>query len=256
MTVYTYWVNQAGTPMPEYIRLCLQTWAQAMPENDVTIINHDNVEDFLPPEMLTPSLYGLSLAMQSDVVSAWVLMTSGGIFLDADTIMLSNPFAQPAFQQDKLIAFGYPQHKTIHLAVLANRLPQNPLLAAWVDNIKIRLQASLPAEPGWDFVGNSIVNPLLQLPVYQHDCHIIDASGSGNILEAATDQRDAYQRYLNYYFSPPTESFATLRAQARYGIVSLHNSWTPAAYRQASREFIAASRDRFRLSWLLASLCL
>lgn len=78
MNFYTYWVNKNNAAMSDYIRLCMHTWELAVPRIKIELINHENISQFLPKEVLTSSFYDLSLAMQSDVVSVWVLMSRGG----------------------------------------------------------------------------------------------------------------------------------------------------------------------------------
>lgn len=254
MKVYTYWVNKDSAGMPEYINLCMYTWHLAVPQMELQIINHENIKEFVPEEVLTPSFYQLSLAMQSDIVSVMVLRSRGGIFIDADTIMTGNPFKHAVFQQDKLIAFGYPVKKSIHLAILCSPQPDNPILLSWANEILARLASVLPNPIPWDYVGNGIVDVLLNKPENQEYFSIIDAQESGNILELHSDQDSPYLRYMHFYFSSPKMSMEQVLATAHFNLISLHNSWTPEAYRKASLEQIMKSRQSIFLSGLLLDL--
>lgn len=234
--------------MPEYIRLCMHTWMLAIPELDLEIINHDNISDYLPAEMLTPSFYNLSLAMQSDIVSVLVLNSRGGIFIDADTIITSNPFECVVFQSDKLTAFGYPDQKTIHLAVICSAQPNNPVLEEWAKEIRLRLSKELPKDVSWDYVGNGIVNSLLADEKYSNEFYIIDAKKSGNILEFSSKKDNPYLRYLDFYFNKPVYELGDVLGKVHFGIISLHNSWTPEVYRKASLEVLVKSKESVFLS--------
>lgn len=254
MKVYTYWVNKDSAGMPEYINLCMYTWHLAVPHMELEVINHNNIKEYVPEELLTPSFYQLSLAMQSDIVSVMVLLSRGGIFIDADTIMTGNPFKHSVFQQNKFIAFGYPAKKSIHLAILCSPQPNNPILISWAKEISSRLASALPDPVPWDYVGNGVVNDLLQKDENQKYVSIIDAQDSGNILELLNDQSTPYLRYMHFYFSSPKISIDKIIEMARFNLISLHNSWTPDAYRKASLEQIMKSRQSIFLSGLLLEL--
>ncbi len=254
MKIYTYWVNQTSTSMPAYIQLCMYSWELAIPGVQIEIINHENIGDYLPNGLLTSSFYDLSLAMQSDVVSVWVLMSRGGVFIDADTIMTGNPFEYAIFSEKKLTAFGCPERKSIHLAILCSPEPNNPLLVEWVRAIFTRLNAPLPNPLPWNYVGNSIINMLLNDQLFSDYFNIIDARVSGNILELASDKDEPYLRYLDFYFTAPTVELNDILKRVRFNLISLHNSWTPDSYRKASLETIIETKDTVFLSHLLLHL--
>lgn len=254
MKVYTYWVNKNGSTMPDYIKLCMYTWELAVPNVHVEIINHENISQYLPAELLTESFYKLSLAMQSDVVSVWVLMSRGGIFIDADTIMTGDPFRHSVFQSDKFVAFGYPERKSIHLAILFSPQPKNPILVEWSREIFRRLSLPLPEPLPWHYVGNGIVNEILNNPAAEGYFEIIDAGASGNILELMSDKEDAYLRYIDFYFSTSRLTLEDVLPKVHFNLISLHNSWTPDPYRQANLEMIVKTKDSIFMSHLLMHL--
>lgn len=254
MNFYTYWVNKNNAAMPDYIRLCMHTWELAVPRIKIELINHENISQFLPKEVLTSSFYDLSLAMQSDVVSVWVLMSRGGIFIDADTIMTGDPFTHPVFHENKLTCFGYPERKSIHLAILCSPQPHNPILVEWAREILRRLSLPLPTPLPWHYVGNGIINFLLNQPQFEHHFHIIDAQASGNILELMSDKEEPYSRYLDFYFSAPKLDVEDALSRVHFKLISLHNSWTPDSYREANLETINNTRESIFLSHILLHL--
>lgn len=229
----------------------MYTWELAVPGIHIEVINHENISRYLPADLLTPCFYKLPLAMQSDIVSVWVLMSRGGIFIDADTMMSGDPFKHEVFQQNKLVAFGYPERKSIHLAILCCPQPNNPILVEWVREIFRRLNSPLPEPLPWHYVGNGIVNGLLNNPAANEYFDIIDAGASGNILELMSDKEDAYLRYIDFYFSKPQFAPEDVLSKAHFNLISLHNSWTPDIYRQANLETIVKTRDSIFMSHLL-----
>jgi mannosyltransferase OCH1-like enzyme len=136
--IYTYWVCLDGKKMPPYIKACLKTWYKHIPNLQVNIINHYNINEYLPTSILGDGFYALSLAMQSDVVSAYVLASRGGIFMDADTIVTADPFERGLLSDDKAVFFGYPERRAVHLAIISAP-PKHKLIIAWLAHIVARL---------------------------------------------------------------------------------------------------------------------
>ncbi|POT58665.1 hypothetical protein C3432_12360 [Citrobacter amalonaticus] len=254
MHIYTYWVNTTNRAMPVYLQLCMQTWIKAIPGVKVSMINHENVHQFVPKALLTRSFYQLPLAMQSDVVSVWVLASRGGFFLDVDTIMTVNPFSGNAFDASKLYAFGYQEKKQIHLAILLCQQQKNPLLYAWATEIAKKIAQPLPSPLPWDWVGNSIINSLLAAESMADHYQILEAEDYGNILELSVADESPYNRYIKFYFTPPTHSLTNTLKKVKGGMISLHNSWTPEIYRRATLQDIIKSRESLMLSHLLLNI--
>lgn len=255
MKIYTYWVDRDTSGMPAYIKMCMQTWRINAPDISIEMINHDNLHHYLPEMLLTPSFYKLSLAMQSDVVSVWVLLSRGGVFMDADTIMTRDLFSENYFPQEKFSAFGYPEKKSIHLAVMSSPNPNNPLLFQWGLHIAERMAQPLPDPLPWNYVGNGIIDELLKDEKYV-DCYsIIDAATSGNIIEINNKNETPLHRYIDFYFTPPKKSVKEIIASSQCGLISLHNSWTPDAYKKASIKDIFKTKESLLISQLLFSTC-
>lgn len=217
MHIYTYWVNQPGSSMPDYLKLCMQTWIKAIPGVKIVIINHDNIRQYLPGTLLSEAFFNLPLAMQSDVVSVWVLLSRGGMFIDVDTIMTANPFATGAFNEATLYAFGYQQRQQIHLAILFCQRRQNPLLYQWITEIGKRLAQPLPSPLPWDWVGNSIINPLLRKDEMKPHYEILEAQAFGNILELSVADENPWNRYIKFWFTPPAQPLNELLARVKGG---------------------------------------
>lgn len=232
--VYTFW--QADGPMPSYLKLCLATWHRFVPGLEVEVINHDNWKSYVGHLYDLDALKTFSLPMQSDAVSAAVLAERGGLFMDIDTLVTHNFFDDfMPLAPRRFVAFGKPNHRLIHLAILKCNEPGNPVLCTWLETLRQRI-ASRPPQTGWSYLGNDIFDPLLRSERYFDDYLIIDRAAYGNILEAALMPSDQpLTDYLKLYFDPalPVDAERALSA-ARYGLVSLHNSWTPPEYSQLS----------------------
>jgi len=250
--VYTFW--QAAGTMPAYLKLCTATWHRHVSGLEVEVINHDNWHAYVGHLYDLAALRTFSLPMQSDAVSAAVLAERGGLFLDIDTIVTHDFFEDfVPLAQERFVAFGKPNHKSIHLAILKSMLPGNRVACAWLETLQQRI-SNRPAQIDWSYLGNGVIDPLLRKEEHFYDYLIVDRSAYGNILEAGlTTEGQPGSDYLNFYFDPASELDveAALRA-ARYGLVSLHNSWTPAAYKQFSAAQLL--EDRRPLTRMFASL--
>ena len=240
--------------MPVYLQLCIQTWHKAIPDLTISIINHANVHTYLPKVLLTESFYKLPLAMQSDVVSVWVLLSRGGLFIDVDTIITANPFSNSLFNADKLFAFGYQARRQIHLAVMFSQQPLNILLNTWIIEVTKKLAQPLPSPLPWDLVGNSIINKLLSDTSLEPHYQILEVAEYGNIAELSLADENPYNRYIKFYFTPPIKTVSEIKQQTKGGMISLHNSWTPDIYRNATLQDIIKSKDSLMLSHLLINL--
>lgn len=232
--VYTFW--QATGPMPAYLKLCVATWYKYVPNLQVEVVNHDNWHSYVGHLYDLESLKTFSLPMQSDAISAGVLAERGGLFLDIDTIVTQNFFdGFVPLAEDRFVAFGRPNHKSVHLAILKSMLPGNPLACAWLQELQRRI-SNRPPKIDWSYLGNGIIDPLLRAEKHFYDYLIIDRAAYGNILEAGlTTAGQPSADYLNFYFdAESTLDAAAALSAARYGLISLHNSWTPANYKQLS----------------------
>lgn len=231
--IFAFWESE--DEIPAYLELCKRTWYQNIPNCEIHIINYQNIRSYIGSTYNLNKLKKISLAMQSDIISAAVLEKFGGLFLDIDCIVIDDIFEVfNLISKDKLIAFGVPKSSSIHLAVLYSYKPENPIFKVWRIEAQRKLE-NLEDNYRWDYFGNSIINPLLKSDLYKDKYHIIERSISGNILESTVIMGASYntviEDYKNFYFN----KYLTLRPEVlslvKCGVVSLHNSWTPNEYK-------------------------
>jgi len=242
MKIYTYWVNPENRQAPVYIRMCVKTWEKLIPSADIIVINDNSVADYIGNDIDMDSFRMLSLPQQSDVVSVAVLSKLGGLFIDADTIVTGDitPIIETS-HPDVFHAYGFPERKAIHLAVMWCRNSNNPMLTEWYKTICEKMKV-LPAVRGWDYVGNSIIGALLQKEDYTNAYKIIDRTNSGNIMESVYDNSNNTRgAYLNFWFRHGGAMPEEIITKAQYKMISLHNSWTPWSFKNSSIEEIVES---------------
>lgn len=231
--VFVFWESKDGY-IPAYLELCKNTWIKNIPDLEIVILNHGNLKEYLGDIYNLDQLKKISLPMQSDVISAAILEKFGGLFLDLDCIVTENIFDYfNSISPNKLIGFGAPG-KGMHLAVLYSRKPNNPILKKWRVSAQERLN-NLPEKYDWSYFGNSILNPLLQSEMHKNDCLIIDRTKSGNILESSAMLDSTYanskEYYKNFYFNKNFKLSDDITDFVKFGVISLHNSWTPTEYK-------------------------
>lgn len=234
--IFAFW--QSEKPMPGYLQLCIDTWYKNIPDLKVHFVNHSNLNEYLGNLYPLDQLKKLSYAKQSDIISAALLEKYGGLFIDVDTIIISDLFEIFAkFDDNKLVGFGFPPNKGMHLAVLYCKNPGNPILTEWRREAQRRL-LDLPENTSWDYVGNSILNPLFKLPENKDYFEILNRTQVGNILESVLMKaQGAKEGYQKLYFEVNSEiSVLETLNYVKYGVISLHNSWTPKKFSDLSKE--------------------
>lgn len=251
MKIYTFWEPPGA--MPVYLDLCIQSWKNNIEKLDLVMINHSNWEEYIGEYYDVEKLKTFSLPIQSDAVAACILATKGGVFMDADTIItkdISKVF--DAIADDKFVGFGKPNNKGFHVAVIKNNNVNNPVVQTWFKEIIRKIQEK-PDNVVWSYLGNSILDSIFKNEKFFDDYVILDRTIFGNIIESIFLSGDAKTSYQNFWFNKHlTLDPQTVIDKSYFGIISLHNSWTPAPYKIKSLDQIR--KDEFLISKVLLSI--
>jgi hypothetical protein len=87
--LWSYWELKPGKKVPPYITLCFKTFAyRCSGLFDIKILNEKTIYDFIPN--LRSDLNQLGLAAKSDYIRVALLYYYGGVWLDADTIAMTD----------------------------------------------------------------------------------------------------------------------------------------------------------------------
>ncbi|MDO4907636.1 capsular polysaccharide synthesis protein [Neisseria sp.] len=229
--IFAFW--ESPNPIPAYLELCKESWIKNIPNCKIHILNHSNLHQYIGDTYDMAQLKSISFAMQSDIISAAVLEKFGGLFLDLDCIVTDNIFdIFNKISDTKLISFGRPDTKAIHLAALYCAKPGNPILTEWRKIAQERLR-NKPDQCPWYYFGNGIVNPLFKKLEYKDSFYIIDRTQSGNILESVAfpNSQDPIMDYKKFYFDENFGFEPNILEKVACGIISLHNSWSPSEYK-------------------------
>ena len=258
--IFTYWVNDEGCSMPAYLQLCMETWVKNIPDLELVIINHDNLTEWIDDSQWIDSSRNLArfkrigYMCQSDIVSELVLTRHGGVFMDADTIITKDIFDEiNKLDPDKLVAFGNPETRGIHVAILIALNPGNRYLSA-VSQEAVKRVDTLPPPPttmNWDYFSNTIYDSIDSIISGKDYLHVLDRMESGNIIESHYFRGlDTMGQYVRFYFEPHKISVKEALKKVKFGAVSLHNSFTPDAYKALTREQVLDDKN-YMLSKIL-----
>ena len=253
MKIFTFWENINGAGMPAYIKLCMETWGKHITGAEVICINYDNLEEYIGKNTYDiERLKKLTLPCQSDLISFALLLKHGGLWLDADTILTKNFLETLDLPSDKVLMFGE------HLAFIFAREANNPALSTLVDISKERLntieyEKLIHKEYAWDYFGNQILTKAKTS--YPNSFHSIHPTEAGFIPENALLKNVPYgsERYRAFYFKQNDIHVNHVMEKSKFGIIGLHNSWTPSDYKSITDRAQVLNRSEL-MSVLLAKI--
>ena len=204
--IYTFWEG----PMPDYIRLCMDTWRQPY-----TVLTFATLHEYtdLP---VTDKLKRFSLPMIADAVRAHVLRDQGGYWLDADTIMLSDELPTENIK-------GYKATKDHTWGFLYADRPGLEFFKFWSE-YQDKVIADPTSSTAWPVLCKDFTDPYIK------------GGGEVTIADITTSWPETYmadgvsrrQKYQRLYF----EKSFHLDDFKPTDILMLHNSWTPEWYKQ------------------------
>lgn len=89
--LWVYWENKDGTITPDYIKLCFETIEKHCSKSfNIIKLNNLNINKYLP-EVINYDLSNLLIAQKVDFYRVYLLYKYGGLYIDADTLVLRDP---------------------------------------------------------------------------------------------------------------------------------------------------------------------
>ena len=209
--VYTFWEG----PMPEYIKLCMETW-----KFDYKVLDYNTLHDYT--DLQVHKLMRFTLPQIADVVRVHVLRDQGGVWLDTDTIMIGDELPE-----ENMI--GSSEERTNTIGYLRTEKGSD-MYKEWADWQDTMLEeAKTPAR--WDVMGNAFTDYY----VMKHpEITIADVSKCWAEVYMVKSPMSRVLKYQRFYF----EQQKSLKDLLPTNMLMLHNSWTPGWYKQMSREEI------------------
>lgn len=242
--IFTFW--EPKDEIPAYIELCIETWRKFLGEYEIVILDYSNYRDYIGNFYDESLEYNFSLPKQADAIRAAVLARHGGVWLDADTIILSSDVEKLFCYEAELVMLG---RDIGFLAAKENsRIPyewasecQKRILEYNISKKQNKLDKKMIE---YNYLGNGIVDGLVKK--YKQDSKTLISINQKK--EYIYPERNFYiekeikihntEAYKDFYFV-----FAHLGyvlEHTKY-ILMLHNSWTPLKYKIMNKdEFLSA----------------
>ena len=263
--VFTFW--EPKEKVPGYVRLCMETWRGCLPGYETVVLDYGSLGDWLTKEEQNDVLCKkMTFAMQSDCIRCAVLKKHGGIWMDADTVLVK-PLDERFSAADCAIVARRQDGHLVHYAAYINAArPEAKFLADWHRELVPRVARARKFRSSWltrflhhgewklirrwNYCVNAIIDPLADTADSKDyawiDKDAIFAVPEEELMVTGLDAVAAYQKY----WFEPGEIDDVLKRCA--GMIMLHNSFTPERFRvMSSKTFLATDT---RLAALLRHL--
>ena len=132
--LWVYWDNIKNNKTPEYIKLCQESMIKNCSKSfDMVILNNKSIKKYLP-EITEYDRYfeKLSIAHKVDVYRIMLLYKYGGLYIDADTIVLRDPIEIiNKLKKYEFVGFGC----TGNMCRYGYKIPSNGIMASRPNSI-------------------------------------------------------------------------------------------------------------------------
>jgi len=262
--IFTFW--EPKQKIPGFIKLCIETWKKFLPSFKIIILDFKKAKEYLGQDLFSSIICkNLSIMVQSDAIRVAILNKYGGIWLDADTIIL-NDYLIKDFQKYELGLICEPK-RYFHYIAFIWASKNSDILSDWQNQIisKVnkckRIMNNRENTRFWfnsfiqlqkfDYLGNSIIDPIIKNNTNKKIFHI-DSNVTKVFPEFKYFKNNSMSnglKYKSFYFKKGDPNFVINNTK---GLIFLHHNWTPLKYKIMSRnEFL---NQEILLSQLLANL--
>lgn len=100
INIFTYWTGYKCA----YIELCLESMKKHLENCNLHILNETNIKNYIPE--LPKKINKLPVYQQSDIIRVYLLYKYGGVWMDADTILLKDPTKLFDIKNNDYVGFG------------------------------------------------------------------------------------------------------------------------------------------------------
>lgn len=177
ITKKIHWVWLSGEEIPPFLKKCMETWQEILPDYEVKCWTKDNF-DVDSVEFVKEACSLKKWAFACDYIRAYALYHEGGIYLDSD-VRVIRPFTQELLNSNFFI--GTEIHKNYWNNVDFNKL---------LDETGKRRDSKLLDVPGIGLqaaiIGSEKGNPIMKdVMDYYSSVHYADINGNVSFKETA-----------------------------------------------------------------------
>ena len=251
--IYTFW--EPKEKIPGYIKLCIKTWEKNLPKYKINILDYRKSKKLIGEPIFSNIVCKkMEMKIQTDAIRVAILKKYGGIWIDADTIILNDKTIK-LFQNYDL-SMIWEEKKKFHYIALIYASKNSSIIYEWQQNIinKVRKYNDFLLNKlnisnfknisirmnTYDYLGNSIIDPIIENITNKNKNFFHINSHSAKVLpeffyfENTSMTKDV--KYQSLYFQKRDPQLVLNYSDS---IIFLHNSWTPATYKKMSeKEFI------------------
>ena len=197
--------------MPDYIKLCVKIW-----NFNYTVLDYQNLHEYI--DISIDKLQSFTLPQIADVVRVHVLRDYGGYWLDTDTIILNE------LPTENIC--GDISERTNTIGFLHTE-PHSDMFTAWAEyqDYVIEHPDKVSDLHKWDIFGNRFTDDYIKMHE-EISIHNIKLCWPETYMIYLYKSRSS--AYRQFYF----ESSYNLKDLLPTDLLMLHNSWTPAWYKQ------------------------
>ena len=244
--IFTFW--EPRQKIPGYIQLCLNTWKKFLPEYEIIILDYQITEKYLGNELFSNVICkNMTLQIQADAIRVAILYKYGGIWMDADTILLSGNCIKNLKNYD-LAMIGDDRIKKQDIGFIYSS-NNSSLIKSWLNEIIIKIKkykkiiylknkthsskVSLKKYKTWSYLGNGIIDKLLK-NTKGNNFYRIDRNKLNTFPERKFYRKSTFRNKIKYRLFYFRKRDPQIVLNETRDIILLHNSWTPRKYKKMS----------------------
>lgn len=253
--IFTFWENKNG--MPDYIKMCIESWEKYLPEYEIIILNYSNLSDWIGENFYDKYYFeNFTIAEQSYGIRAAVLYKHGGIWFDADTIITSEKAKDILNVDTELAMFG--NMPRVFVAKKGSKI-----LKKWINGIKFNILKFKILFPfyfryypykamdmlNWHYFSADILrrplktkNKKLFISLECEKSKVLAENSWYNEQPIKNFKDIPTTLYTHFYIN---NNFADYALKDNCGILCLHNSWISNKHKKMSREEILKENNTF-----------
>ena len=249
--IYTFW--EPKEKMPGYLQLCIKTWKKFFPGYNITILDYETTKNLLGETLFFNIICKkMAKSKQADAIRVALLKKYGGIWMDADSIILNSEFIKK-FHNYELGMIGFKEYQFQFIGFIYGK-ENCSILNEWLEEIITRVKIyknSLKYRnnsnywkkiyekaDSFDYLGNGIIDPLLKnisnKKFFRLESNTINPLPERNYFKGSS--LNDKEKYRLFYFQKGNPNI--IFKYAKY-LLLLHNSWTLEKYKNMSEnEFL------------------
>lgn len=245
--IFTFW--EPKEEIPGFLQLCIKTWEKFLVDYEIIVLDYNLTKLYIGEDLFSKIISkDMPIMVQSDAIRIAILNKFGGIWFDADTIVLNGEFIK-CFQDFELamiknktgfhyISFIYASKNSVIINEWLKKIIYNVHKFKNIINNRentTNWKQSWKKVNVWYYLGNGIIDNLIRNFRGKHYFGI-EWEKLGVFPEMKYFENTSlniYQTYKSFYF---TKGDPDIALNISKGLIFLHNSWTLSKYKNMSEE--------------------